>query len=780
MSGYWPDKSRSGRIAQNTGQIQTGFVENFMAAREDQKANNNPFSRYDALSKAYSDRIAQIESATGKKLKHPILSEAPSLVNDAILGRTESSRRKAIDDFEAEVDLLRQEHPALPTRDQMIAQMNDRARRIEGDAADQYDRANFAGKVGSIIGAMEGAIEDPALLATMPFGAARSAGVVATAVTEGVIAGGTELATQPQIQQFRGEQGLEAGVLEGAKNIAAATGGAAALGGVAKGAAEGVMLLSGKRRLKLFDKIVKKPTPEQKAARDFYERQLDVEKDNPFDSSVPGAAQEHSRRLADAMRALDGEEEFAPVHTDLPKKERSLRREMKSLDGVIHAFDPDDVQVDAKTFQFKDGGDAQGVTERLRGVGQWDPDKAGLIFVYEYEDGRRFIADGHQRLGLAKRLKAESSDEKLEIYGMVMRESDGVTPEDARMRAAMTNIAQGTGTAVDAAKVLRVAPERIGELPPHSALVRQAGDMVSLSDDAFGMVVNEIVPANYAALVGRIIPDDADLQLAVMDVLSKTAPANVTQAESIVRQAASSGVRREVQQGLFGEEIMTQSLFSERAKVLDKTLKKLRRDKNIFDSLVRNENSIAAEGNVLNTTANRQIADAAAVGADMVQRLANRKGPLSDALTLAARRAADEGQYTNATDDFVRAVRDAIERGDFTRIQDGGAGRAVQVADENAPRAGETAEPDEQSLNLFDKPGQSGSEQQARALDADVRSDAVTDSSSAEDDFQIPVGEKIDPDTGERVPETRSAKDILDELDRDEAELGEIGKCGKP
>ena len=63
-----------------------------------------------------------------------------------------------------------------------------------------------------------------------------------------------------------------------------------------------------------------------------------------------------------------------------------------------------------------------------------------------------------------------------------------ISPEEARVIAAMKNIAEGTGTSIDAAKVLRVEPGRLSELPPRSELVRQARDMMALSDEAFGAI----------------------------------------------------------------------------------------------------------------------------------------------------------------------------------------------------------------------------------------------------------------------------------------------------
>ncbi|MEA1937752.1 MAG: hypothetical protein U9N14_01505 [Pseudomonadota bacterium] len=100
-------------------------------------------------------------------------------------------------------------------------------------------------------------------------------------------------------------------------------------------------------------------------------------------------------------------------------------------------------------------------------------------------------------------------------------------------------------------------------------------------------MVNELVPPHYAAIVGRVIPHDKELQRAVLEVLHKVQPENATQAESVIRQAMASGQKLVKQDSLFGEEIFTESLFLDRARVLDRAIKSLKRDKTVFGVLER-------------------------------------------------------------------------------------------------------------------------------------------------------------------------------------------------
>jgi hypothetical protein len=442
-----------------------------------------------------------------------------------------------------------------------------------------------------------------------------------------------------------------------------------------------------------------------------------IEPDVPILPNRLAAEAEHEQRLFDAVTAVDNN--VAPTMSESPATPpRPLLSvtDVDNLDGVVRVFDPDEIAVDAELFQFKAGGDEFGVTERLQGVTTWDPIAAGQIVVYEFVDGRKFIADGHQRLGLAKRIKSQDPTQKIQILGHTLRETDGITPDMARVIAAVKNIKEGTGTAIDAAKVLRDAPQRAGELPPRSVLVQQARGLTLLDDETFGAIINGVVPANYGAIVGRLIPDDPGLQKNAIQVLSKTDPANEYQAESIVRQVIESGAETRTQESLFGEEIITESYFLERAKVLDQARKQLRQDKAAFASLLRNAQRLEAEGNQLAQKANERRAsnDSQAIG--LLQAQANRKGPLSDALTAAARTARESGSYGQATRGFIEAVRRSIESGDFDRLTAGDVGQSI-----NAPAEGRaSATEPEPDVSLFDDPNGPGVQRQADQLETDM------------------------------------------------------------
>jgi len=379
--------------------------------------------------------------------------------------------------------------------------------------------------------------------------------------------------------------------------------------------------------------------------------------------------------------------DLKPITTDLPHG--------------LATFSPYELGVDPNKFQFKAGGDEAGVTDRLKDVKTWDPIKAGTSIVWIDKGGKPWIVDGHQRLGLARRIAGEDPAQNPKLLAMTLREDEGITPEKARVIAALTNISQGTGTAIDAAKVLRDHPELAGELPPRSELTRQARGLVNLSPDAFKLVVNDVVPPSYAAIVGRLVPADETMQTAILHLLAKTDPANAVQAEAIARQGIEAGVAKAEagkQISLFGDQEVTQSLFTERAKVLDRALKTLRKDKAVFGTLVKEAETLEGAGNVLAKQINEQRAITDGQAIQILQTLANRAGPVSDALRTAAERARSDGKYGDATRQFVQAVRELHASGELVRAANSLERGASHVGSENTTELvdrGFAAEPSE-------------------------------------------------------------------------------------
>ncbi len=366
----------------------------------------------------------------------------------------------------------------------------------------------------------------------------------------------------------------------------------------------------------------------------------------------------------------------APLMPTMDKPEIAAPAERVSEGGGIEALDPATIEVDAERFQFKAGGDAAGVTERLQGIEKWDPRLAGTALVWRDAGGKNWIADGHQRLGLAKRLSETQPDIKVNAF--VLDAKEGITDSDARVIAAVKNIAEGSGTSIDAAKIMKEAEGKdidLPPLPPRSALVREGQALARLSPEAFGMVVNDVVPTGQAALVGKLVADPLQ-QVEALRVLAKAQPDNLRQAEMIVREILATGTEEKMTQGgLFGEEAFAESVVLERARIADEALKMLKRDKSTFRTLVNEAEGIQSYGrNALNVAANQERLTADEQASQFLSQLATRKGPVSDELTAIARRLkSEEISRAEAGREFVKIVRREIEGGLVEGADAGGA-----------------------------------------------------------------------------------------------------------
>ena len=119
-----------------------------------------------------------------------------------------------------------------------------------------------------------------------------------------------------------------------------------------------------------------------------------------------------------------------------------------------------------------------------------------------------------------------------------------------------------------------------------------------------------------------------------------------------------------------------------RDRVLDRALKQLRRDKAVFSTLVKESDILEQAGNKLAKDINEKRATANTQALQILQILANRTGPISDALGDAAKRAKSEGSFAGAVRDFVGSVRKSASTGDLARLANGLERRDAGAGDE--------------------------------------------------------------------------------------------------
>jgi len=335
-------------------------------------------------------------------------------------------------------------------------------------------------------------------------------------------------------------------------------------------------------------------------------------------------------------------------------------------------LDPDQLVLRPDLFQFK-ASDERGGTGALTGA-KWDQTLTNPITAWQANDGTISPVNGHQRTILAQDSKAAGQPD-VQVPARIFREADGYTPDFMRVLGAYQNIAEGSGTALDFAKVLRgksAVPDDLSlpDIAPHNALAIQARGLAALSPDAFGMVEAGVVPDAYASFVGAMIADPAE-QIATMDLLSKEHPDNAEQARIMVQDARNSGFLRGAQTTLFGDEDVATSLFPQRARVLDNAMKTLRRAGAVFRGALNGEDTLTAAGNVLTREGN--LAGKSENDRLLTQLTVDgtKRGPVSDALTAAAADLAAGKSVSGVTSRFLASVRALEQRGPDEGVQHG-------------------------------------------------------------------------------------------------------------
>lgn len=578
-------------------------------------------------------------------------------INAALLGRPGVLSDA---DYERELDRLRAANPkaftGLRTRAELEAELDRTWRGISARAAEAGGSGE--GLAGMFVGQALGTMADPANLgvAIATGGAGAGRPLVARMLAQGAAGAGTEaLAVPGKMEDAAAFGGPRYGAREAAADVGFAAAGAAgfeAAGSAVKAAARPFILRS-----------VGAEAPHLRRAAALAEQ---AGRDDAAIGAADGAAHEEAlaglerHALPDLTPDRDLSEVGPPATGD-----RLSQADYRGR--TIHGgtFDPKATAVDPVRFQYKADGDAEGVTARLKGVEAWDATASGKVIVWEDRTGARFIADGHQRRALALRMEEKGWDARLDGY--LFREADGWSAGDVRTVAALKNIREGSGSALDAAKVLREAPEAIADrsLPVSGEFMAQARGLAQLSEPAFRAAINKVIPERYAAEIGTMAATRPDLHEAMVKLLREAEPANADEARALVVEALQDDwIRAEGDQAdLFGYDPSVSAMIA-RAKIAASVKRSLARDARLFGQLVRNADAIEAGGNALARDANeaRLAIDRAAL--EVTARLALRAGPVGEAMQAAVAKVHAGAVPADAAREVLARVREAIEAGE--------------------------------------------------------------------------------------------------------------------
>lgn len=387
-------------------------------------------------------------------------------------------------------------------------------------------------------------------------------------------------------------------------------------------------------------------------------------------------------------RVAEGETGKAP----LPKPEQVPSARVAAGVEAPERVQVADIRSDPARFQFKaNTSGSAGVNEQDIASGKYDPRKAGIVLVWEQADGQLYVVDGHHRVERARR--AGQPD----ILAWKVREANGVTAEMARAEGAVLNIANGKGTAVDAAKLIRDAGWTAKQLEDlgintKAGLGRQAVGVAKLSDPVFSAVVNGEIPENFAAIIGRELAGQDGKQLEALRAAKRlNSEAEVSAA---VRDIKTAEEFTETTGDLFGEQTQTRSLVVERAQVTAAVSRRLKEEKAAFNHIAKNAGlAETIEGNVIDRAATGAAAKVREDLIDTFEKLASVKGPVSDALNEAARKLAAGEPIAAAADAALKRLGEVDWRGGAQAQQPGRAQVAPGAQPAQSVRTAELKKP---------------------------------------------------------------------------------------
>jgi len=333
--------------------------------------------------------------------------------------------------------------------------------------------------------------------------------------------------------------------------------------------------------------------------------------------------------------------------------------------GHVGYLRTDLIHADPHRFQFKIGAAAgSGSVGSLAGVRKFDHNLAGITQVWkDPRDGKVYIVNGHNRLDLAKKL----GEGKLTVRFIHAKDA-----AQARSIGAASNIAEGRGTSIDAAKYFRDTGQTREQVEAQGIPLREkiASDGLALSKlegKAFRRVIEGTISPERGAIIGG-----SELahhqQRALVDLIDRKTGkrgeeiTNGQLRELIDGVKAGPTVRKETHD-LFGSSVEDESLALHRAKLASTIKDKLGKEKKLFGLVGRAKNAdeLARGGNQINTHESSKISRDAGTALAVFDQHKNLKGPVSKVLNEAGEAIQKGENARKVTDDAYRRILKAVQ-----------------------------------------------------------------------------------------------------------------------
>lgn len=288
------------------------------------------------------------------------------------------------------------------------------------------------------------------------------------------------------------------------------------------------------------------------------------------------------------------------------------------------------IRIDPERFQFR----YEGTTNKLEGA-EYDPMLAGVVLLWQDENGDLYVVNGHHRVDLAKANNIQEMDARIITY-------KDATAEEARAMGALINIAEGSATAIDVAKVLKehtITEEELQRyISPRSKIARDGIALSKLNDWIFTQVAIRRLPLERSVIIGQELGDNPDAQNQVVKALGELEAKGKTITNDVLRELIleAKGTLRETytEITLFGEEMFTRDYALERAELVAYVKRQLRERKNILKNVSKEKNAAMLEelGNVITIDENVKEMNAAEQALWIIDKTVNYKGTRTNEL----------------------------------------------------------------------------------------------------------------------------------------------------
>ena len=322
-----------------------------------------------------------------------------------------------------------------------------------------------------------------------------------------------------------------------------------------------------------------------------------------------------------------------------------------------------EIDTDPTRLQFKAAGQGKGkrgVSGSLKDAKSYDPLFGKIVSVWrDPETGRLLVVNGHNRLDLARRSGVET---------ILTWEIDAPTAEQARAIGAMENIAEGQGTAWDAAKIMRdmgIDGEEMARrnIDVTKGVAQKGVALARLPQEIFEQGATGKLSLEKAVALGSVKLDDVVVRDVAAQAAKKGWPADkilqAMQEAKFAQTAEATGGG--VLPGF--EDMFKTSNFEQLLDIRTEAFKALREEMVALTSVAREgrRGILEAAGNVVDVAGSQAARGQAAVAVEIFDRVTGYTGPVRDLLNEMAALVGPKRSAKAIVTENLERLRAAIE-----------------------------------------------------------------------------------------------------------------------